>query len=192
MIRDEAYQLLTKYLKNQNLIKHCLAAEAVMRELYRHFYQNTPEFNAIGEETWGITGLLHDADYELCKGRPEIHGLLLIDKEGDKIPSDIAHAIKAHNYEKTLVLPKSLLDWSIACCDQLTGLIVAATLVHPEKKLAAVTTEYVLNRYKSKSFAKGADRSSIEKCDEKLSIPLENFVALNLKAMQEISEKLGL
>lgn len=192
MNRDEAYQLLTKYLKNPNLIKHCLATEAVMRALYRHFYQNTPSYDPKLEEAWGITGLLHDADYELCKGRPEIHGILIIDKEGDKIPQDIAYAIKAHNYERTLVLPKSLLDWSIACCDQLTGLIIAATLVHPDKKLSSITVDFLMNRYREKSFAKGADRTSIEKCEEKLNIPLAQFVEITLKAMQSISLELGL
>lgn len=191
MTHDEAYKLLTHYLKNPNLIKHCLAAEAVMKALYKRLYTGAA-YDPAAEESWGITGLLHDADYEMCKGRPEIHGLLLIDKEGDKIPSDIAYAIKAHNYEHTLVLPKSLLDWSIACCDQLTGLIVAAALVHPEKKLASLTGEFVLNRYQSKSFAKGADRKSIEKCDEKLNIPLIEFVDISLKAMQSISTQLGL
>lgn len=190
--RDEALKIVNKYLKNPNLIKHCLAAEVVMRALYRRFYKNSPEYSKAGEDTWGITGLLHDADYDLCKGQPEIHGVLLIDKEGDKIPSDIAYAIKAHNYERTLVLPKSLLDWSIACCDQLTGLIVAATLVSPEKKLSLITADFIMNRYKEKSFARGADRKSIEKCEEKLNIPLPEFVALTLEAMQSIGKELDL
>lgn len=191
MDRNQALSILTKYVKNQNLIKHCLAAEAVMKALYKKFYAGasyTPE----GEAEWGITGLLHDGDYELCKGRPEIHGTLLIDKEGDKIPKEIAYAIKAHNYERTFVLPKTLLDWSIAICDQLTGIIVAATLVHPDKKLASVTPDFVLKKFNSNSFAKGADRRIILKCEEKLKIPLKEFIEINLKAMQGISQDLGL
>lgn len=163
-----------------------------MKALYRKFYGNSPEYTYPAEVGWGIAGLLHDADYEMCKGRPEIHGILLIDKEGDKIPSDIAYAIKAHNYERTLVLPKSLLDWSIACCDQLTGLIVAAALVHPDKKLSSLTPEFILKRFNERSFARGADRKSIEKCDEKLGIPLADFIKINLNAMQGISDQLGL
>lgn len=192
MTHEEAEVLVKKYLHNQNLIKHCLAAEAVMKALYRYFYGNSPSYTYPAEEGWGITGLLHDADYELCKGRPEIHGVLLIDKEGDKIPSDIAYAIKAHNYERTLVLPKSLLDWSIACCDQLTGLIVAAALVHPDKKLSSLTPDFILKRFNEKSFARGADRKSIEKCEDKLGIPLEQFIQINLSAMQKISDQLEL
>ncbi|MDQ5901081.1 MAG: hypothetical protein QG600_659, partial [Patescibacteria group bacterium] len=100
--------------------------------------------------------------------------------------------IKSHNYEKTLVLPKSLMDWSIASCDQLTGLIVAATLIHPERKLSFITLEFILNRYSEKSFAKGADRKAIEKCEEKLNIPLREFIDISLKAMQNISDTLEL
>lgn len=191
LTRDDAYQILTNYVKSPNLLKHSLATEATMKALYRRLYQGS-SYNPAVEETWGITGLLHDADYELCKGRPEMHGILIIEKEGRKIPEDIAYAIKAHNYERTLVLPKSLLDWSIACCDQLTGLIIAAALIHPDKKLSSLTTDFILNKYKEKSFAKGADRRSIEKCQEKLNIPLPEFVDITLKAMQEISDQLGL
>ncbi len=189
--REEAYQILTKYVKTPNLIKHCLATEAVMKALYRRLYQGTP-LDPKTEEEWGITGLLHDADYEMSKGHPEKHGLLLFEKEPNKIPEHIAYAIKAHNYEKTLVVPKNLLDWSIACCDQLTGLIVAAALIHPEKKLAPLTPEFVLNRFHEKSFARGADRRSILKCEEKLQIPLEEFVEITLNAMKSISDQLGL
>lgn len=196
--RNDAYQILIQYVKTPNLIKHCLACEAVMKALYQRLYQNTPQ-NPQTEELWGITGLLHDADYELSKGHPEKHGLLLFEKLQNedspfknKIPEEVVYAIKAHNYEKTFVLPKSLLDWSIACCDQLTGIIVAATLIHPDKKLSSITTEFVLNRMNEKSFARGADRSSIEKCEEKLNIPLTEFVAISLKAMQGINNDLGL
>ena len=84
MIRDEAYEILTTYLKNPNLIKHCLATEATMRALYRRL--NPQPYDILSEQTWGITGLLHDADYELSKGHPELHGMLLFEKEPERIP----------------------------------------------------------------------------------------------------------
>lgn len=191
MNRDEAYQILTKYLTNKNLIKHCLATEVTMKALYERL---TPpsEYNAETEEKWGITGLLHDADYELSKGQPEIHGLLLFEKEPQRIPDDIAYAIKSHNYQRTKVQPESPMDWAITACDQLTGLIVAAALIHPDKKLASITPEFVLKRIQEKSFAKGADRESIMLCEPKLNIPLPEFVAITLHAMQSISDELGL
>lgn len=190
MTRDEAYKILTKYLKNPNLIKHSLAAEEAMRALYRHLTPQAQQ-TADMEEVWGITGLLHDADYEMAKGYPEKHGLLLFEKEKD-IPANIARAIKSHNYQHTEVLPASPIDWAITTCDQLTGLIVAAALIHKDKKLAALSPEFVLNRFNEKSFAKGADRESIKMCETKLNIPLQEFVAITLAAMQSISNELGL
>lgn len=192
MTRDDANQILKKYLKNMNLLKHSYAAEAAMKGLYERLFSNTPEYSTNMKETWALTGLLHDADYEMAKGQPEIHGLLLFEKEPGIIPNDIAYAIKAHNWEYTRIEPKSPLDWAIACADQLTGLIVAATLIHPLKKLAAIDTDFILNRFNEKSFAKGAKRESILLCEEKLGLPLREFVMIVLMAMQEIHEELGL
>lgn len=188
--REEAMGIVKKYLTNPNLIKHSLAAEAAMKGIYNHFYYGKTEYNEADLATWGITGLLHDADYDISKGRPEIHGLLLFDNEKG-IPPGIKHAVMAHNPE-TGIKPQNQMDWAIRCADQLTGLIVAATLVHPDKRLASITPEFVLNRMNEKSFAKGADREPIKLCQEKLGIPLELFITIILKSMQEISNDLGL
>lgn len=184
MTRQTAYVILTKHLTNQNLIKHCLAAEVTMQALAVRLNGDV--------DMWGITGLLHDADYEKAKGHPEEHGLLLFKLEPNSIPTPIEHAIKAHNYEFTKVLPQSKLDWAITCCDQLTGLVVAAALIHPDKKLASLTPDFILNRMKQKDFAKGAKREPILLCEEKLGIPLEEFVSITLSAMQGVHDQLGL
>jgi len=194
MTHDEAYQLLTKHMTLKNLLKHCLACEAIMKALYNHL---TPEGqqNPEDEEKWGITGLLHDIDYEVAQKENLLnkHGILLFEKgELNDLPEDIAYAIKAHNFHDTGVQPQSQMDWSIIVCDRLSGLIVAAALVTPEKKLSALTTESVLKRFKEKSFAKGANRESILLCEEKLNISLAEFVAINLKAMQSIASEIGL
>jgi predicted hydrolase (HD superfamily) len=84
------------------------------------------------------------------------------------------------------------MDWSIFCADSLTGLIVACALVLPSRKLADVSVGMVLKKFKSSSFAAGTRREDIALCQEKLGIPLEEFIAISLKAMQEISEELGL
>lgn len=193
MNRSEAYSLLTKYLNNKNLLKHSLAAEVAMIALYKRLTPQNDQ-NTADEEKWGITGLLHDADYELARTSNQLdkHGLLLFEKEPDIVPEDITHAIKSHNYKNTKVLPESLMDWSITACDQLTGLIVAAALVLPDKKLNSLTTDSVLKRMKSPSFAKGADREAIKFCETELKIPLPEFVEIVLKAMQSISDDLGL
>jgi len=97
----------------------------------------------------------------------------------------------AHNQEKTGVLAESQMDWALVAGETLTGLIVATTLVLPSKKLADVTPEMVLRRFKEKSFARGARREDIVQC-EKLGLSLEEFVAIALGAMQGIAEELGL
>ena len=191
MNREEAYKTLTKLIKNQNLIKHHLACEAVMKVLYRKFTPSTGQ-NPQDEEKWGIVGLLHDADYELTRNHPEKHTLVLEEKIGSKLPEDVMYAILSHNFANNQVLPKSAMDWSIYCADELTGLIIAATLVNPEKKLASVTTDFVINRFNEPSFARGANRDQILACQDKLGIPIRDFIDLSLKAMQSISHELGL
>jgi predicted hydrolase (HD superfamily) len=189
MTRDEAYQILISLVKNENLIKHHLAAEAAMKALYVRL---TPKPIPQEQEAWGIVGLLHDADYELCKKHPEKHTLILEEKIGDKLDPKLMQAIKSHNWQNNGVVPKSRLDWSIYCCDELTGLIVAAALIHPEKKLAFLTVDFVIKRFNEPSFAKGANRSQILMCEKELTVPFAEFIGIVLKAMQEISTELGL
>ncbi|HWY80027.1 MAG TPA: hypothetical protein VNW29_06755 [Candidatus Sulfotelmatobacter sp.] len=193
MNRNEAYQLLTTYLKNKNLLKHSLAAEAAMKGIYRHLTPKDDQ-NHTEEEKWGITGLLHDIDYEVAQDTNQLHkhGILLFEKHEITLPDDITFAIKSHNFHDTKIMPQHAMDWAIVTADRLTGLIVAAALVTPEKKLASLTTESVLKRFKEKSFAKGANRESIMLCESKLTIPLKNFVEITLHAMQAISAELGL
>ena len=189
MTREEAFQILITLIKNENLIKHHLACEAVMRDLSRYF---NPGEEQAEEDKWGLVGLLHDADYELTRDSPKQHTLVLEQRLQGKLEPEIIYAIKSHNWKNNGVEPKSKMDWSIYCCDELTGLIIAATLVHPDKKLAALTSDFVLNRFKEKSFAKGANRKQIQECEKQLNIPLKDFIDLNLKAMQKISSNLGL
>ena len=181
MTRDEAYSLAKPRFSNKNLFKHVLAVEAVMRELATQFGEDV--------ETWGLVGLLHDLDYEETKDDPDQHTLvtetLLQDYD---LPEQIIHAIKAHNMHAS---HDALLDKAIYAADPITGLIVAATLMHPDKKLEAVTPEFVLRRFKEKHFARGANREQIQTC-EKIGLSLEEFVSISLRAMQKISNELGL
>jgi uncharacterized protein len=189
MTRDEAYIILNNLVKNKNLLKHHLACEAAMKALYTRLSPKpTPE----EEANWGLVGLLHDADYELCKNHPEKHTLILEEKIGTLLDPKIMYAIKAHNFVNNGFKPQSFLDWSIYCADELTGLIVAAALIHPEKKLAPLTVEFILNRFNSPSFAKGASRDQISMCEKELNIPLNDFIGIVLNAMQEIAPSLEL
>jgi putative nucleotidyltransferase with HDIG domain len=184
MTRQEALNLLKENIQNQNLIKHSLAVEAVMRGLARHFGEN--------EEKWGLTGLLHDIDYEKTQGDSIQHSLvgakMLEDLGVDK---EICQAVKVHN-ETHGILPETLMEKALYVVDPLTGLIVAATLVLPSKKLAGLGVQSLINRFKEKTFARGANREIITKCQEYLNLSWEEFFKIGLESMQEISEDLGL
>lgn len=193
MQRDEAYQLLTKYMKNKNLLKHSMAAEMTMRALYTRLTPAELQ-NPDTQEIWGITGLLHDIDYELAQETNQLdkHGILLFANNELELPDEISYAIMSHNYTSTKVLPHKPMDWAITACDQLTGLITACALVRPEKTLESVTEESVMKKFGQKAFAAGADREAIRLCESKLDIPLDEFIRITLKAMQSIHKDLGL
>ncbi|HFE52923.1 MAG TPA: HDIG domain-containing protein [Bacteroidetes bacterium] len=181
MTREEAYELAKSRLKNRNLFKHVLAVEAVMRALARHFGED--------EERWGLAGLLHDLDYEETKDDPERHTLVTAELlQNYDVDEEIVHAIKAHNNR---VPRESLMDKAIYAADPVTGLIVAAALMHPSKKLAGIDVPFILRRFKEKRFAAGANREQIRSCEE-IGLSLEEFLDIALRAMQGISEDLGL
>ena len=186
MNREEALKLIKERIKNQNLIKHCLAVEACLKTLAKHFGKQTSD-----EEKWGLAGLLHDIDYEETKDDPAQHSILgakILEELG--VDEKIVHAVKTHN-EIHGIPPKTLMAKALYCVDPLTGLIVAATLVLPSRKLRDLKTENVLKRFKEKAFARGVNRKIISSCSE-IGLTLEEFVEIGLKAMQGISDKLGL
>lgn len=165
-----------------------LATEACMREIGKRL--------GIEEEKlvrWAMAGLLHDGDYrnEVPKEKQGVTITEMLRTKGFEIPDDIAHCMAAHNPD-TGVEPESKMDWTMFCCDTLTGLIVATALVYPNKKLASVTVESILRKYKSPSFAAGTRREDIAMCEDKLRIPLEEFFKICLEAMQDVADILGL
>ena len=183
MTREEAVKLVKEKIKNENLVKHCLAVEICMRTLAKHFEEN--------EEKWGLAGLLHDIDYEETKDNPEKHSLIGAEiLEKMDLDKEICEAVKTHN-EMHGIAPESKMAKALYSVDPLTGLIVASALVLPEKKLANLTPENVLNRFKEKAFAKGANRETIKKCED-INLTLEEFVKIGLEAMQGIAKELGL
>ena len=182
--KDKALSILHENIKNTNLRKHHYGVAAAMKGL---------AIELGGEpEVWEIVGLLHDADYEKTKDKMELHTILLAEiLANEDVGEDIIRAIQSHAYEYTGKSPESPLEYALLSCDDLTGLIVAVALVHPGK-LAGVTVESVMKKFGSKSFASGADREKIKRCEENLNIPLEDFTGLVLKAMQVNKEILGL
>ena len=189
MTREEALKLLHKHMSNENLRRHCYAVEAAMRALAKRLDGN--------ENTWGIAGLLHDADYEKTKddNPHKNHTKLVLQwlEEADA-KVDVRDAIAAHGwqYVEDAPEPETPMQWSLYCCDELTGLIVACALVREDKKLASVSVDSVMKKWKSKSFAAGVNREQIEMCEDRLEIPLREFIEITLVAMQGVAGELGL
>ncbi|HIQ03312.1 MAG TPA: HDIG domain-containing protein [Desulfurococcales archaeon] len=181
--RDEALRLLKQYLKSDKLVKHCLAVEAIMRCIARELGEN--------EVLWGLTGLLHDIDYEVVGGDMKKHGVVSSENilKG-KLPKEALDAIKAHN-ELTGFKCNSKLAYALKAADQISGLIIATALVMPSRKLSEVKVSSLMKKFKQKDFARRVRRDDIKLC-ERLGIPLEKFMELSLKALQEIHEDLGL
>jgi putative nucleotidyltransferase with HDIG domain len=181
--RDEAYALLKKNLRTENLIKHSLAVEAILEQMA----------NRLGEdvELWSLTGLLHDLDYDFTKNEPEKHSQITVKVLYELLPGEAINAIKAHNYQYTAQIPQTYLDKSLIAADAVSGLIIAAALVMPSKKLQDVTPKTLMTKFKDKSFAAGCNRKRIELCED-MELGLQTFLELSLDALKRIADPLGL
>lgn len=195
MNKDEAYKLMTEMISNKNLQKHGLAVEAIMRALCKELRVKNSELGEeeFNEQEWAIVGLLHDADYELIEKDPNQHTLVTekMLREKGETNERIINGIKAH-HDGIKPTRDNLMEKAVYCADELSGLITDVALVRPDKKLESVTFESVMKKFPQKEFAKGAKREQIAACEEELGIPLEEFVGIALKSMQEIHQELGL
>ncbi len=182
--REDALHLLREHMKNERLICHCLASEAIMRKLAGKFGEDP--------DMWGLSGLLHDIDYEITGEDSAQHGEVgakLLAEKG--VHPEIINAIRKHNAEGLGLERITVFEHALTCAETVTGLIVATALVYPDKKIASVKTKSVTKRMKTAHFARAVSRERIREC-ESIGIPLSDFVAISLEAMSEISEELGL
>ncbi|MFH1351941.1 MAG: HDIG domain-containing metalloprotein [Pseudomonadota bacterium] len=182
--RDEALLLLKGYIQNQNLIKHCLATETVMRALADRLGGD--------REKWGLAGLLHDLDVELVNSDLSVHTLeteKILRERG--VDEEIIRAIKMHNEVASKEKRSEVFHHALAAGETITGLIIATTLVYPDKKIGSVKPKSINKRMKEKGFAAGVDRDIVLEC-EKLGMDISEFSKVCLEAMQDIAEELGL
>jgi uncharacterized protein len=183
MTRKEALASVRANIENGNTVKHMLAAEAIMRALAHRFGES--------EEEWGLAGLLHDIDLELIEGDMKQHSRLGADLVRDMGASAaVIQAILTHNQTHGIPL-ETTMDKALYCTDPLTGLITAAALVRPDRKLAGVEAKSVLKRYKENGFAVGVNREQVASCAA-LGLGLEEFVEVGLQAMKSVAASLGL
>ncbi len=185
MRRDEALNLLRKYLKDEKMVKHCLAVEAIMRALAKKLGED--------EDLWGLTGLLHDIDYDVVNRDINVHGLKALEILKDLLPDEALDAIAAHN-ELNGYKPKKLnsrLIHALRAADHLSGLIIATALVMPSKKLNEVRVESLKRKFKSKDFARRVRRDKIREI-EGVGLSLDEFFSIGLEALKGIAQELGL
>ena len=181
--RDEAQNILDEWVSNKNLKKHAYAVEASMRAYALRL--------GYDPQRWGVVGLLHDFDYEKypdLENHP-FKGVEYLKEKG--YADELIQGILAHA-EHAGVKRDTDLKKAIYAVDELTGLIVAVALMRPSKKIADVTVDSVMKKWKEKSFAAGVDRKMIEIGAGELGVPLEEHIDVVLKAMQGVAEKLGL
>jgi len=184
MNRTEALDLLHRYIKNEKMIFHCLASEAVMRGLARKLGRD--------EDKWGLAGLLHDLDVEITNAEPTVHGTqteVLLKDYG--IDPDILDAIRMHNECSSGKERSTEFQFALAAGETITGLIFATTYVYPDKKLTSVKPKSVVKRMKEKIFAASVRRENILEC-EKIGLGIEEFADLSIKAMIPIADEIGL
>jgi putative nucleotidyltransferase with HDIG domain len=181
--RPEAYSLLSEHTDNPNLVKHMLAVEGILRAYARKQGED--------EDLWGLTGLLHDFDYEKHP-TPEEHpmfGIGILTEIG--YPEEMLHAIKAH--APYLGVPReSPLDKALFAFDELSGFIVAVALMRPSKSLDDLKVSSVKKKMKQAGFARAVSREDIQTGADELGVPLEDHIAFAIDAMREISDELGL
>lgn len=183
LTRDDAWNLLTEYVQSENLIKHSLAVEAVMRQLARKYGED--------EEKWGVVGLAHDVDYERYPDQHCTKVREILEERG--WPEEYIRAIQSHGYSRVNdIEPQSLMEKSLFAIDELTGLVTATALVRPSKSVLDVKAKSVKKKWKDKSFSAAVDRDLIAAGAERLGIEITELITETIEGMKTVADELGL
>jgi putative nucleotidyltransferase with HDIG domain len=180
--RDAALALLFKYVDSESLRRHMYAVEAACRAYARKFGED--------EHLFGITGLVHDFDYEKRPDEHPLPGAEILRESG--YPEELVHAVLAHNEPRTGVHPQTRLDLTLRACDEITGLITAAALVRPSRSIMDLEAKSVMKKMKDRVFAAGVDREEVTEAAAALGVELREHVQFVIEAMRGIAGELGL
>jgi putative nucleotidyltransferase with HDIG domain len=183
MDRKTALDIVREYVKNENLVRHMLAVEAAMRFYAAKFGED--------REIWGITGLLHDFDWEIhptLEEHPQA-GAAILRERG--VPEGIVRAVLSHA-EHTGIPRQTNMEKALYACDEITGLITAVALVRPSRSLSDLEASSVKKKWKDRAFAAGANRDEIAKAAQEFNIELWEHVGNVIVAMRTIAPELGL
>lgn len=180
--RDEALALVHEYVGSESLRRHMYSVEAACRAYARRFGED--------EELYGVTGLVHDFDYERFPDEHPLPGVEILRERG--YPAEVLHAVLAHNAPRTGVQPETLLDRTLFACDEVTGLVTAAALVRPNRSVMDLETKSVMKKFKDRAFAAGVSREDVSEGAEKLGVDLKDHIQFVVEAMRTIAPDLGL
>lgn len=181
--RESAWALLTEWTEKDHLLKHALAVEAAMRAYARRFGED--------EELWGVTGLVHDMDYErhpTMEEHPYV-GVKALEEAG--YPEEVRQAVLGHA-PYTGVPRETLMAKALFAVDELTGFIVAVALVRPSRSILDVKVSSVTKKFKDRSFAAPVSREDIQQGAADLGLEVADHVGVVLEAMKGIAAELGL
>jgi putative nucleotidyltransferase with HDIG domain len=181
MERSEALDIVREYVKNENLVRHMLAVESAMRFYADRYHQDV--------ELWGLTGLLHDFDWEIhptLDEHPQAGAPILRQR---CVPEVIIRAILSHA-DHTGVPRQSQLEKALYACDEITGLITAVTLVRPSRSLYDLSSASVKKKWKDRAFAAGANREEITQATQEFGLELWEHVDNVILAMRTIAAEL--
>ncbi|MGI6585105.1 MAG: HDIG domain-containing metalloprotein [Lutisporaceae bacterium] len=181
--RAAALDLLKEFNKNDNLIKHALTVEAVMRHFAGLFGED--------EEKWGIVGLLHDIDYEMYPEQHCIKAKEILTERG--WPEEYIHAVLSHGWKLCCdVEPTEKMEKVLYTIDELTGLIAATAVMRPSKSILDLEAKSVKKKWKQKSFAAGVNREVIEEGAELLGMEMDTIIGETINGMKKVAEEIGL
>ncbi len=186
MEREQAWAIVTEFTESDSLRRHMLSVECAMRA-YATAFDSNPDL-------WGAVGLLHDFDYEMypdiaVEGHPVVGSKILRERG---VPEEIIRAILSHAEEITGVIPESDMEKALVAVDELTGFLIAVTLVRPSKSILDVKLKSVRKKWKDKSFAAPVNRQEIEHAAANLGRELDVHIQFVLDAMKNCAKSLGL
>lgn len=181
MQRHQALELLHEYTKTDQLRRHGVSVEAVMRAAAAKFGEDP--------EVWGVVGLLHDFDYEMFPDQHPTAGMPILEQRG--VPEDIIYAIQCHA-DFTGYLRHTMMDKMIFAVDELTGFVIAATLVQPNRALSELKTASVRKKLKDKAFARTVIRDDIWKGMAEIGADFDEHVNFVIDALRPVAHEIGL
>jgi putative nucleotidyltransferase with HDIG domain len=181
--REDAWKLMTEYTQGESLRKHMLAVEAAVRGYARQFGED--------EEDWGVVALLHDFDYERYPDQQNhpYRGVEILKARG--YPEWVTRAILSHA-DYSGVTRESRLEKTLYACDEMSGIVTAASLVRPSKSILDLEASSVMKRMKDKAFARAVNRDDLRRGAEELGIPLDRHITNVITFMREQADALGL